>query len=68
MRQGNAAPGENAQITIGVSLLFKKVQDHCMLLMVLLLRIQILSQEIESIEVLKDGASASIYGSRASGG
>lgn len=71
VRQGNAAPGENAQITIRGITSFQEGGSGPLYVVDGVTYIEnpnITPQEIESIEVLKDGASASIYGSRASGG
>ena len=71
VRQGNSAPGENAQITIRGITSFQEGGSGPLYVVDGVTYIEnpnITPQEIESIEVLKDGASASIYGSRASGG
>jgi len=71
VRQGNSAPGENAQITIRGITSFQEGGSGPLYVVDGVTFIEnpnITPQEIESIEVLKDGASASIYGSRASGG
>ena len=71
VRQGNAAPGENAQITIRGITSFQEGGSGPLYVVDGVTYIEnpnITPQEIESVEVLKDGASASIYGSRASGG
>ncbi|MGB2232802.1 MAG: TonB-dependent receptor plug domain-containing protein, partial [Flavobacteriaceae bacterium] len=71
VRQGNAAPGENAQITIRGITSFQDGGSGPLYVVDGVTYIDnpnITPQEIESIEVLKDGASAAIYGSRASGG
>jgi len=71
VRQGNAAPGENATITIRGITSFKDGGSGPLYVVDGVTYIEnpnITPQEIESIEVLKDGASAAIYGSRASGG
>jgi len=71
VRQGNAAPGENALITIRGITSFQE-EGSSPLFVVDGVTYEnnpnITPQEIESIEVLKDGASAAIYGARASGG
>ena len=71
VRQGNAAPGENATITIRGITSFQDGGSGPLYVVDGVTYIEnpnITPQEIESIEVLKDGASAAIYGSRASGG
>jgi len=71
VRQGNAAPGENATITIRGITSFQDGGSGPLYVIDGVTYIEnpnITPQEIESIEVLKDGASAAIYGSRASGG
>ena len=71
VRQGNAAPGENATITIRGITSFQDGGSGPLYVVDGVTFIEnpnITPQEIESIEVLKDGASAAIYGSRASGG
>ena len=71
VRQGNAAPGENANITIRGITSFQDGGSGPLYVVDGVTYIEnpnITPQEIESIEVLKDGASAAIYGSRASGG
>ena len=71
VRQGNAAPGENANITIRGITSFQEGGSGPLFVVDGVTYIEnpnITPQEIESIEVLKDGASAAIYGSRASGG
>ena len=69
VRQGNAAPGENANITIRGITSFQDGGSGPLYVVDGVTYIEnpnITPQEIESIEVLKDGASAAIYGSRAS--
>ena len=71
VRQGNSAPGDNAQITIRGITSFQEGGSGPLYVVDGVTYIEnpnITPQEIESVEVLKDGASASIYGSRASGG
>ena len=68
--QGNAAPGENATITIRGITSFQDGGSGPLYVVDGVTYIEnpnITPQEIESIEVFKDGASAAIYGSRASG-
>jgi hypothetical protein len=65
VRQGNSAPGENAQITIRGITSFQEGGSGPLYVVDGVTYIEnpnITPQEIESIEVLKDGASASIYG------
>ena len=64
VRQGNSAPGENAQITIRGITSFQEGGSGPLYVVDGVTYIEnpnITPQEIESIEVLKDGASASIY-------
>jgi len=71
VRQGNASPGENAQITIRGITSFQTEGSSPLYVVdgvTYDVNPNITPQEIESIEVLKDGASAAIYGARASGG
>ena len=71
VRRGNSAPGENAQITIRGITSFQEGGSGPLYVVDGVTYINnpnITPQEIQSIEVLKDGASAAIYGSRASGG
>ena len=71
VRQGNSAPGNNAQITIRGITSFQEGGSGPLYVVDGVTYIEnpnITPQEIESVEVLKDGASASIYGARASGG
>ena len=71
VRQGNSAPGNNAQITIRGITSFQEGGSGPLYVVDGVTYIEnpnITPQEIESVEVLKYGASASIYGARASGG
>ncbi|MDX9747800.1 MAG: SusC/RagA family TonB-linked outer membrane protein [Paludibacter sp.] len=71
VRQGNAAPGENSQIIIRGITSFQEEGSSPLYVVdgvTYESNPNITPQEIESIEVLKDGASAAIYGARASGG
>ncbi len=71
IRNINPAPGENAQITIrGLTSLQSGGSEPLFIVdgIPYTSNPNISPNEIESIEVLKDGASAAIYGSRASAG
>lgn len=71
VRSGSGAPGSNAQITIRGVTSFQEGGSEPLYVVdgvTYTSNPNITPQEIESIEVLKDGASAAIYGSRASGG
>lgn len=71
VRNGSGAPGENAQITIRGITSFQEGGSSPLFVVdgvTFTSNPNITPQEIESIEVLKDGASAAIYGSRASAG
>ncbi|MEL7531654.1 MAG: TonB-dependent receptor [Bacteroidota bacterium] len=71
VRNGSGRPGENAQITIRGITSFQDGGSEPLYVVdgvTYVTNPNITPQEIESIEVLKDGASAAIYGSRASAG
>lgn len=71
VRNGSGAPGTNSQITIRGVTSFQDGGSEPLYVVdgvTYTSNPNITPQEIESIEVLKDGASAAIYGSRASGG
>lgn len=71
VRNGSGAPGENAQITIRGITSFQSGGSEPLYVVdgvTYTSNPNITPQEIASIEVLKDGASAAIYGARASGG
>ena len=71
VRNGSGAPGENAQITIRGITSFQPGGSEPLYVVdgvTYVTNPNITPQEIESIEVLKDGASAAIYGARASAG
>ncbi|MEL6650978.1 MAG: SusC/RagA family TonB-linked outer membrane protein, partial [Bacteroidota bacterium] len=71
VRNGSGRPGENAQITIRGITSFQDGGSEPLYVVdgvTYVTNPNITPQEIESIEVLKDGASAAIYGARASAG
>ncbi|MEM9983570.1 MAG: SusC/RagA family TonB-linked outer membrane protein [Bacteroidota bacterium] len=71
VRNGSGRPGENSQILIRGVTSFQAGGSEPMYVVdgvTYLSNPNITPQEIESIEVLKDGASAAIYGARASAG
>lgn len=71
VRNGSGRPGENSQILIRGVTSFQAGGSEPLYVVdgvTYLSNPNITPQEIESIEVLKDGASAAIYGSRASAG